>query len=221
MVFLARAVKEGVESHAMVNWSVALDMFWGWGFWSLSHNLGHRWWHNEMKRGLQTFYAHGEREHHRIYDGPVERPRQIADDPKELFISFPLIVIAPVGLLVAAAYGYFRGWTHAIPFGAAMYAVMILDHRLHIQFHKIPHLNGALGWFQKMHMVHHATHTTNFFFVSGLLWDVLLRTAVLNPDVVMGTTLTAPACNSTARGSGSPPSRNNPSGSAQVPLSAP
>jgi sterol desaturase/sphingolipid hydroxylase (fatty acid hydroxylase superfamily) len=34
-----------------------------------------------------------------------------------------------------------------------------------------------LGWFQSMHLVHHATHDRNYFFVSGLLWDVLLGTA--------------------------------------------
>jgi sterol desaturase/sphingolipid hydroxylase (fatty acid hydroxylase superfamily) len=28
-----------------------------------------------------------------------------------------------------------------------------------------------------MHMVHHQTHASNFFFVSGLIWDVVLGTA--------------------------------------------
>jgi len=45
-----------------------LDIAAGWCTWSLAHNLGHRWWHNDMKRGVETFYAHGERQHHRIYD---------------------------------------------------------------------------------------------------------------------------------------------------------
>jgi hypothetical protein len=165
--------------------SAAIDIFWGWCFWSLSHNLGHRWWHNDMKKGVQTFYAHGEREHHRIYDGTPGAERTIADDPRELFISFPFVVVGPAALLPVAAYAYFQGWSHAIPFAIAMYAAMILDHRLHIHFHRTPNLRGVVGWFQKMHLVHHATHRSNFFFVSGFLWDVLFRSAVTKPKRIL------------------------------------
>jgi hypothetical protein len=34
--------------------SVAADLLCGWVFWSLSHNLGHRWWHVEMRTGKNT-----------------------------------------------------------------------------------------------------------------------------------------------------------------------
>ncbi len=157
--------------------SFFLDLLAGWCMWSLSHNLGHRWWHNDMKRGLQTFYAHGEREHHRIYDRHGARTQQIAEDPKELFISFPLIVVGPVALLFVGAFGYLRGWSHAWPFAVGLYGFMLLDHQLHILFHRRQHLPGILGWLQNMHKIHHATHDRNFFFVSGLVWDLLLRTA--------------------------------------------
>jgi len=130
-----------------------------------------------MRRGKQTFYAHGEREHHRVYDAHGQREFQIAEDPRALFISFPFVVVAPFGLVFVAAYGLLRGWPHALPFAAWMYACMLLDHRVHILFHKAPRLPGILGWFQKMHLVHHDTHRYNFFFVSGLIWDLLLRTA--------------------------------------------
>jgi len=35
-----------------------------------------------------------------------------------------------------------------------------------------------MGRFQRMHMVHHATHNRNFFFVSGVVWDYVLGTAI-------------------------------------------
>ena len=141
-----------------------------------AHNLGHRWWHDEMRHGKQTFYAHGEREHHRVYDSGTDRDFQIAEDPKELFISFPFSLIAPVGLLFVAGYGMLRGWNHCAAFAAAMYASMIVDHRLHILFHKSTNLTGVLGWFQQMHIVHHQTHRHNYFFCSGIVWDALFRT---------------------------------------------
>ena len=147
--------------------------------WSLGHNLGHRWWHDEMRKGMTTFYAHGEREHHRIYDPHGQRVFQTGEDPKELFISFPLPIVAPVGLLLIALYGWLRGWPHAWPFMAALYFSMVADHQLHILFHKRLRLGGWLGWFQRMHLMHHATHNRNYFFVSGLIWDLLFGTAVL------------------------------------------
>jgi hypothetical protein len=153
------------------------DLLAGWGVWSLAHNLGHRWWHDDMRKGKQTFYAHGEREHHRVYDRHGERELQIAEDPKALFISFPFVVIAPIGLLFVAAFGWLRGWDHAAPFAATMYGSMLLDHQVHILFHKHPKLGGILGRFQRMHLIHHQTHNTNFFFVSGFVWDLLFRTA--------------------------------------------
>jgi hypothetical protein len=155
---------------------IGADMAAGWCTWSLAHNLGHRWWHDEMRRGKQTFYAHGEREHHRIYDNHAERDLQVADDPNELFISFPFRMVAPAALLLVAAYAGLRGWMHCIPFAAAMYGSMYADHRLHILFHKSPALGGVLGWFQHMHLIHHRTHRHNYFFVSGLIWDALFRT---------------------------------------------
>jgi len=157
--------------------SFSLDFTAGWMAWSLGHNLGHRWWHDEMKRGMQTFYAHGEREHHRIYDGHGETAFQQSVDPKELFISFPLPLVAIAGLLFIAAFGWLRGWAHTLPFAAGLYTFMVIDHQLHILFHKRPQMNGVLGWFQHMHLVHHATHNRNYFFVSGWIWDVLFRTA--------------------------------------------
>src|SRR6188508_1966073 len=54
----------------------------GWAFWSLSHYVGHRWWHDDMKKGKQTFYAHGERQHHRLYDGD-DQAFMRAEDPGE------------------------------------------------------------------------------------------------------------------------------------------
>jgi hypothetical protein len=159
---------------------MAVDVAAGWLAWSLGHNLGHRWWHDEMKRGMQTFYAHGEREHHRIYDEHGATDFQQSVDPKELFISFPLSLVAVAGLLFVAVFGWLRGWEHAVPFAAGVYTFMVLDHQLHILFHKRPQMGGILGWFQQMHMLHHSTHNRNYFFVSGLLWDVLFRT-VENP----------------------------------------
>jgi hypothetical protein len=157
--------------------SVCTDLFCGWAVWSLSHNLGHRWWHIEMRQGKETPYAHGERQHHRVYDSHGATEWQHAEDPKELFISFPLFAIAPIGLLFVAAYGWLRGWAHCPAFALAMYASMVADHQLHILFHKAPRLPGPLGWLQKMHLIHHNTHRHNFFFVTGLIWDVLLGTA--------------------------------------------
>jgi hypothetical protein len=157
--------------------SVCTDLFCGWAVWSLSHNLGHRWWHIEMRHGKETPYAHGERQHHRVYDSLGATEWQHAEDPKELFISFPLFAIAPIGLLFVAAYGWLRGWAHCPAFALAMYASMVADHQLHILFHKAPRLPGPLGWLQKMHLIHHNTHRHNFFFVTGLIWDVLLGTA--------------------------------------------
>jgi hypothetical protein len=148
----------------------------GWLAWSIGHNLGHRWWHHDMEKGNQTFYAHGESEHHRIYDGHVERVFQQAQDPKELFISFPLPVVGALGLILTAIFGMLFGRMNAIPFGAGLLGFMVLDHQLHILFHKIPRLHGVLGWFQRLHLIHHATHDSNFFFVSGIIWDVLLKT---------------------------------------------
>jgi hypothetical protein len=157
--------------------SLLADFLSGWATWSLSHNLGHRWWHTEMRNGKQTAYAHGEREHHRLYDAAGIADWQIAEDPRELFISFPLAAIAPIGLLFVAGYGWLRGWEHCLPFAAAMYTCMVADHRLHILFHKSPPLGGMLGRLQQMHLVHHQTHRYNYFFVTGWIWDVLLGTA--------------------------------------------
>ena len=151
---------------------LSLDLCAGWCVWSLGHNLGHRWWHDEMRNGKTTFYAHGEREHHRIYDPHGKRWYQIAEDPKELFISFPLVLVALVESVLVALHGWLAGWSHLLPFASALYISMILDHQLHILFHKRATLPGVLGWFQQMHLVHHATHNKNYFFVSGLPWDV-------------------------------------------------
>ena len=159
--------------------SMLVDFCAGWCAWSLGHNLGHRWWHDEMRKGTKTFYSHGEREHHRIYDSHGQRAFHIDEDPAESFISFPLFLVAPVGLLLVALYGWLRGWPHSWPFAAALYFSMVIDHQLHILFHKKARLNGVLGWFQRMHLTHHALHNRNFFFVSGLIWDVLMGTAVL------------------------------------------
>ena len=164
--------------------SIVADFLCGWGFWSLAHNLGHRWWHAEMRHGKQTPYAHGEREHHRVYDVHGATAWQHAEDPKELFISFPLIAIAPIGLLFVAAYGWLRGWEHCWAFAAAQYLFMVADHQLHILFHKSPQLPGALGRLQTMHLIHHTTHQHNFFFVSGLVWDLLLGTARTDLEAV-------------------------------------
>lgn len=130
---------------------------------------------------MSTFYAHGERQHHHIYDGHGETDRQHAVDPRELFISFPLPLIAAAGLAFVAAYGWLRGWEHTVPFAAGLYLFMVMDHQLHVLFHKAQALGGILGWFQRMHMVHHSTHNRNYFFVSGLLWDMAFRTAVVKP----------------------------------------
>jgi sterol desaturase/sphingolipid hydroxylase (fatty acid hydroxylase superfamily) len=59
---------------------------------------------------------------------------------------------------------------------------MLIDHRLHILFHKSPNLGGILGRLQQMHMIHHQTHRHNYFFVSGFIWDALFRTAVTRLD---------------------------------------
>jgi hypothetical protein len=155
-------------------WSIIGDVVAGWCVWSLAHHLGHRWWHAEMRNGKQTFYARGEREHHRVYD---QLGGHELEDPSELFISFPFSVVGPVGLVFVAAFGLLTGWNHCIPFFAGFHGSMILDHRLHILFHKREQLPGLLGWFQKMHVIHHSTHNSNFAFVSGLPWDALLGTA--------------------------------------------
>ena len=162
---------------------LGMDLCAGWCVWSLGHNLGHRWWHDEMHKGKVTFYAHGEREHHRIYDGHGENQYHQAEDPKELFISFPLPIIASAASLFVALYGWLCGWSHAAPFAVTLYASMVMDHQLHILFHKKLELPGLLGRFQQMHLLHHATHNKNYFFVSGFLWDVLFRSAVWRQDV--------------------------------------
>ena len=161
--------------------SLAVDMASGWCAWSLAHNLGHRWWHDEMRKGKQTFYAHGEREHHRVYDHDRTAEFHHHEDPNELFISFPFRVVAPIALVFVVAFGLLRGWSHCIPFAVSFYGFMALDHRLHILFHKTDALPGVLGWFQRMHLLHHTTHRHNYFFVSGLIWDVLFGTASLKP----------------------------------------
>jgi len=130
-----------------------------------------------MAKGKQTFYAHGEREHHRVYDGPGNIQSRHKEDPKELFISFPLPVVAPFGLLFVAVYGLLRGGTHWLPFAISMYAFMLMDQQVHILFHKHEQLLGILGRLQRLHMVHHRTHRHNFFFVSGIVWDLVFRTA--------------------------------------------
>jgi sterol desaturase/sphingolipid hydroxylase (fatty acid hydroxylase superfamily) len=33
-----------------------------------------------------------------------------------------------------------------------------------------------LGTLQHFHKIHHSTHRNNFFFATGLIWDVLFRT---------------------------------------------
>ena len=164
--------------------STLVDCCAGWCVWSLAHNLGHRWWHVEMREGKKTFYARGEREHHRVYDAHGQREYHRREDPGELFISFPLAVVAPIGLVFVAGYGLLRGWPRCLPFAAWMYGCMMMDHRLHILFHRSGRLPGVLGWFQQMHLIHHHTHRYNYFFVSGLVWDLLLRTARTNSDVM-------------------------------------
>ena len=165
--------------------ALSVDFFAGWCVWSLGHNLGHRWWHDEMRKGKQTFYAHGEREHHRVYDRHGQRTYQVNEDPKELFISFPLPLIAAAGLLFIAAYGWLRTWSHCPGFATGLYVFMVLDHQLHKLFHKETRLAGVLGWLQQMHLTHHATHNKNYFFVSGFIWDVLFRTAVIRPELTL------------------------------------
>jgi len=85
--------------------------------------------------------------------------------------------VGPVALIFVAIYGLLRGWPHMLPYAAGLYFFMLLDHRLHILFHRVEQLPSVLGWFQQMHRIHHETHAQNFFFVSGLIWDVLLGTA--------------------------------------------
>lgn len=153
-----------------------IDFAAGWLVWSLAHNLGHRWWHDEMRSGKTTFYAKGEREHHRIYDRHGARALQLREDPSELFISFPLPVIAAFASIFVLLYGWLCGFAHMWPFGSALYGSMLIDHRLHILFHRTTRLPGPFAWFQRMHMRHHATHDRNFFFVSGLLWDLMFNT---------------------------------------------
>ena len=155
--------------------ALAINLFAGWFFWSFAHNVGHRWWHDEMRKGKQTFYAHGEREHHRVYDGH-DADEAAREDPRELFISFPYPVMAAVALLPVALYAWFFGAPAAIAFAVAMYASMTLDHLLHKRFHREERLPGVLGWFQQLHRTHHATHNRNYFFVTGLVWDVMFRT---------------------------------------------
>jgi hypothetical protein len=160
---------------------LGIDLGAGWCAWSLGHNIGHRWWHDEMRKGKLTFYAHGERQHHRIYDRHGENEYHAAEDPKKLFISFPLKIVAAGATLFVAAYGWLAGWAHTVPFGVALYGSMVLDHQLHTLFHKRANMSGILGWFQQMHLTHHATHNSNFFFVSGVPWDVIFGTAALRP----------------------------------------
>jgi len=155
----------------------------GWAFWSLSHYVGHRWWHDDMKKGKQTFYAHGERQHHRLYDGD-DRAFMRSEDPQELFISFPYKHVATVAVIPVALYGWLVGWLPAAAFGVAMYGSMTFDHQLHRLFHRRDSLPGLLGRLREMHRVHHATHTANFFFVSGFVWDLLMRTVVFPPQAV-------------------------------------
>jgi hypothetical protein len=171
--------------------SILIDVAAGWCAWSLGHNLGHRWWHEEMRRGMETFYAHGERQHHVVYDRHAETELQRSLDPNEDFISFPLLIVAPAGLLFVAGFGYLRGWIHALPFALGLYFFMVLDHQIHIVFHKKEKLSGVLGWFQRLHLVHHATHNRNFFFMSGIVWDLLLGTVSTRTPVATEESATA------------------------------
>ena len=149
----------------------------GWCFWSLAHNLGHRWWHDEMKKGKETFYAHGERQHHRLYDSD-DLVLAKAEDPLELFISFPAAHIAVIAAIPVAAYFWFFGWPAAALFATGLYVSLIVDHQLHRRFHAGEKLPGVVGRLQEMHSIHHATHSSNFFFASGIVWDVAFRTAI-------------------------------------------
>jgi hypothetical protein len=155
--------------------ALCIHLLAGWCFWSLAHNLGHRWWHDEMVKGKKTFYAHGEREHHRLYDSH-DLEEAAAADPRELFISFPYPIVAAVALIPVAGYAWAFGVSPAISFAVALYASMTLDHLLHKQFHKREQLHGLMGWLQQLHLTHHSTHNRNYFFVTGMVWDVLFRT---------------------------------------------
>src|SRR5215471_1286307 len=122
---------------------LALDVVVGWCCWSLGHNLGHRWWHDEMRKGKKTFYAHGEREHHRIYDRHGDRAYHVAEDGNEAFISFPLPIIAPLAVVLVVSYGWFlRTWSDPLFFAVGLYGSMLLDHQLHKQFHRHDRLKG-------------------------------------------------------------------------------
>ena len=87
------------------------------------------------------------------------------------------VAVAPAGLLFVALYGLLRGWAHCLPFGVWMYSCMMIDHQLHKLFHKAAHLPGPLGRLQRMHLIHHEPHRLNYFYVSGLVGDLLFRTA--------------------------------------------
>lgn len=152
----------------------------GWFVWSMGHNLGHRWWHDDMKQGKKNFYAHGESEHHRIYDRHGEVSFQRAEDPRERFISFPVAIVGSAGALLVIGYGFVFGWGNAGAFALGFGGFMFLDHQVHKLFHRKSRIGGIVGWFQQLHMVHHQTHNSNFFFVSGILWDLLFGT--LNTD---------------------------------------
>lgn len=152
------------------------DVIFGWFVWSIGHNIGHRVWHHDMEQGKKTFVAHGESEHHRIYDGPIQRELHKAEDPKGNFISFPLAFVAAAGLLLALGFSFFFGRTNGVAFGLSMFVFMVADHQLHTFFHRRESLCGILGHFQRLHLIHHATHDRNFFFVSGFIWDILFGT---------------------------------------------
>lgn len=163
--------------------SLGVDIVAGWCVWSLAHNLGHRWWHVDMRAGKKTFYAHGESEHHRLYDADYHAHRD--EDPLELFISFPYKYIAPAALLIVAAVGAVFGWAHALGFFLGFHGSMSLDHFSHVAFHKRDRLPGFFGRLQDLHRIHHTTHRNNYFFVSGYVWDLLLGTLLKRRPVAV------------------------------------
>lgn len=156
----------------------ALYFIIGWGMWSFSHYVIHRWWHDDMTKGKETFYAQGERQHHHIYDhNETHLTHEL--DPSEEFINFPLKHIAPMLILPLPLAYWLGGGVNATFLGVAMYGSMFLDYFMHLSFHEHPDMKGVRGYLQRLHMVHHETHNRNFFFTSGFLWDFIFRTVTL------------------------------------------
>lgn len=156
--------------------------------WSFSHYAVHRWWH-KLIEGYGTHaaielksFAAGEYYHHDIYDHDPYDPSR---DVKKNFISFPRRFTTLAVILGSAAYtaGCWLVTDYWLVYGALMFVgsfgSMILDDFVHrrCQHGRVPTTRLGL-WLRGYHKIHHQIHNRNYGFLTGIVWDLLLRSYV-------------------------------------------